>query len=279
MLLQDAIEHFLERKWRISNQEGNAAEQCMQALGHYLLYFSDLYQDHDDMDISPSDEKEDTAEWEQQLEEVFHENSEEEEAPSWSVGGLDSSTFEPSHIREFIGWYLPRMSCEDDMMEEFCSELQDFLKDIYQMKIIDEHLYQDFISTIIEMQPEAKRVIKAAQLLLHFVRWGSNLSPQVKAKTVSEFIEGHARLSSIQGTELWWSFDDQDKKIGPVIVDQMIIDLLHTGDVLNVQLAQRGEQWQMVDIGPLYPNSIYVEAERYDFEDDEDYDQDLNAMI
>ncbi|MDQ6962672.1 MAG: hypothetical protein Q9M28_09130 [Mariprofundaceae bacterium] len=269
MLLQDAIERFLERKWRISNQEGNSAEQCMQALGHYLLYFSDLYHDQDDTEFNFNDEKEDAAEWEQELEEVFREKMDDEETPSWSLGGLDSTNLEASHLREFIGWYLPRMSCENEMMQDFCREVEDLCKDFHQQNVIDQHLYQDFISTIMEMKPEAMRVIKASQLLLHFVRWGSNLSRQDQALPISQFVEGHARLKRIQGQKLWWSFDDEEKQIGPVIVDQFIVDLLYAGDVLNVQLAQRGEQWQMVDIGPLYPRSIYVEAESYDDEEDE----------
>jgi len=262
MLLQDAIEHFIERKWRVSNEDGNLAEQCMQALANYLLHYSDLYHEQ----VAESDAESEVAEeWEQQLEDKLFEMIEgEEETASWSLAGLESHHFEPSHIREFIGWYLPRMDTDTEQLNHFCSILKDWLSDMFQDKVITHDAYQDFVSVTMEMEPEAVRAMKVAQLLLHFVRWGSNASVDMKSQPFSTFVEGHARLSRIEETRIWWSFDDQEEEIGPVVVDQAIASLLQHGDVLNVQLGQRGEQWQMVDIGPLYPNSIYVEAESYD---------------
>jgi len=40
--------------------------------------------------------------------------------------------------------------------------------------------------------------------------------------------------------------------------------LLKPGDVLDVELGLRSDVWMMVDIGPVYPASVYVEAEAFE---------------
>jgi len=43
----------------------------------------------------------------------------------------------------------------------------------------------------------------------------------------------------------------------------VILKMIEPGDVFDIEMGLRGDSWVMVDVGPVYPRSVYVEVEEY----------------
>jgi len=260
MLLQDAVDGFMRTQALRSTDRGQAAEACMEYLTHYLVAYSDLF----DEELVESDESQ-LDEWEMQLDSHMSELMQGDVEPPVSVYDLKLEQLEASHIREFFGWYLPReLGSDVGGVVEFAAVMRDWWEFLNKAGRMDKAQHLDFIAALAEIEPEAVRVVKAAQLLYHFVRLGHGLPEHARESSFSRFAEGHARIGRVDGNQLWLNFDSQEEEIGPVELSPEIAGLLRSGDVLDVELGQRGGVWIMVDIGPIYPSSIYVEAEEFD---------------
>jgi len=106
-------------------------------------------------------------------------------------------------------------------------------------------------------------VARLSRVLFHFVRSGGGVSPRMRSKRFSRFVEGHGRVVSIKENEIVFDFDNMQEKIGPVALPKVILDMIEESDVFDVELGLRGDAWVIVDIGPVYPASVYVEVEEY----------------
>jgi len=260
MLLQDAVDGFVRTRSGRSTDNGQAVEACMEYLAHYLVAYSDLFDEETiELDESQLDE------WEQQLDSHMSELMQGDVEPPLSVYDLKLEQLEPSHIREFFGWYLPReLSGDVAGVVEFAAVMRDWWQFLSKTGRLDKEQHLDFLAALAEIEPESVRVVKAAQLLYHFVRLAHGMPAHARGETFSRFAEGHARIGRIDDRQVWVNFDSQEEQIGPVELSSEIAGLLRAGDVLDVELGQRGGVWIMVDIGPIYPPSIYVEAEEFD---------------
>jgi len=260
MLLQDAVDGFVRTQAVHSTDRGKAAEACMEYLAHYLVAYSDLF----DEEAMESDESQ-IDEWEQQLDSHMSELMGGDIEPPLSVYDLKLEQLEASHIREFFGWYLPRELGGDSAgVVEFAAVMRDWWQFLSKTGRMEKAQHIDFLSALAEIEPEAVRVTKAAHLLYHYVRLAHGLPAHARSSGFSRFAEGHARIARIGGDGAWLHFDSQQERIGPVVLSPEIAGLLRAGDVLDVELGQRGGVWIMVDIGPVYPSSVYVEAEEFD---------------
>jgi len=121
-----------------------------------------------------------------------------------------------------------------------------------------------FIESIEETNDEAVRAVQAARLLFHYVRLGGGVSPRHRGKRFEKFIEGHARMSKLTKKSAWMKFDNNKMEIGPVSLPEEITRVLKVGDVLDIELGCREGNWLIVDIGPVYPNEVYVDADEFD---------------
>jgi len=260
MLLQDAVDGFVRTQAVRSSDRGQVVEACMEYLSHYLVAYSDLF---DEENVEMEDAQLD--EWEQQLDSHMSELMQGDVEPPLSVYDLKLEKLEASHIREFFGWYLPReLSGDVAGIVEFASVMRDWWQFLNKAGRLDKAHHLEFLSALADIEPEAVRVVKAAQLLYHFVRLAHGLPEHARGSEFSRFAEGHARVGRLDGNSLWLNFDSQEEQIGPVVLSSEIAKLMRDGDVLDVELGQRGGVWIMVDIGPIYPSSIYVEAEEFD---------------
>jgi len=260
MLLQDAVDGFMRTENAYSTERGHAAEACMEHLSHYLVAYSDLF----DEEVMESDETQ-LDDWEMQLDSHMSELMDGDIEPSLSVYDLKLEQLEASHIREFFGWYLPReLGGNVGGVVEFAAVMRDWWGFLSKTGRIENAQHIDFLSSLAEIEPDAVRVVKAAHLLFHYVRLAHGLPEHARVSGFSRFAEGHARIGEIDGTQIWLHFDSQQERIGPVVLSPEIIGLLHVGDVFDVELGQRGGVWIMVDIGPIYPASVYVEAEEFE---------------
>lgn len=260
MLLQDAVDGFVRTQAVRSSDRGQVVEACMEYLSHYLVAYSDLF----DEEPMESDDWQ-LDEWEQQLDSHMSDLMQGDIEPPLSVYDLKLEQLEASHIREFFGWYLPReLSGDVSGIVDFASVMRDWWQFLNKAGRMDKAQHLVFLSALGEIEPEAVRVVKAAQLLYHFVRLAHGLPAHARASEFSRFAEGHARIGRIRENRIWLNFDSQEEQIGPVELSPEIAGLVRSGDVLDVELGQRGGVWIMVDIGPIYPSSIYVEAEEFD---------------
>jgi hypothetical protein len=260
MLLQDAVDGFVRTQHLHSSDRGQIVEECMERLAHYLVVYSDLF----DEEAADADDWQ-LDEWEEQLDSHMNELMDGDIEPPLTVYDLKLEQLETSHIREFFGWYLPReLGGDVTSVSEFAAVMRDWWQFLLSTGRIDKAQYLDFLSVLSEIEPDAVRVVKAAHLLFHYVRLAHGLPEHARDSGFSSFVEGHARIGKVGRDGIWLHFDSQPGRIGPVPVSREIADLLQVGDVLDVELGQRGGVWIMVDIGPIYPASIYVEAEQFD---------------
>ncbi len=259
MLLQNALDRFVRAEMANDAGRGRIAEECMEHLADYLLHYSDLFQD----DLLEADESP-LADWEQALDAHMGELMEGDVEAMVELHGLELDQLEPGHMRDFFGWHLLReMSGDATVIEEYVRVMRQWLKFLAGKGKISHERFLEFMVVLNELAPECERAARAARLLFHFVRLGSGISPRLRGKRFSRFVEGHARIAKVERNRIHLSFDSQEARIGPVSLTREIAGLLKPGDVLDVELGLRADVWLMVDIGPVYPASVYVEAEEF----------------
>jgi len=260
LLLQDSMDRFVRTRMLKDTEQGELAEACMESLADYLLHYSDLFQD----DPGERDEFP-LADWEQALDAHMDELMDGDVELGAELHGLELEQLEPEHLRDFFGWHLLReMSGDAAAIEEYVVVTHQWLEFLEEKGKISQSRHFEFMVVLDELGPECERVAKAARLLFHFVRLGSGISPRLRGQRFSRFVEGHARIASLETHQVFLSFDNQEERIGPVLLAREITGLLKSGDVLDVELGLRSDVWMMVDIGPVYPASVYVEAEAFE---------------
>jgi len=260
LLLQDALDGFVRTQARHSSEHGKIAEACMEHLAYYLLGYSDLFDDElAESDESPLDD------WEQSLDSHMTDLMDGDVEPPLSLYDLKLEQLEPSHIRDFFGWFLPREQGGDAAaIVEYAAVMRDWVKFLTRKRRLDSSQSLAFLSALADIEPDAVRVAKAARLLFHFARLGLGMPAHARGKPFSHFAEGHARIAEIGEHSVRLKFDSQADDIGPLVLSADILSLLCVGDVLDVELGMRAGVWLIVDIGPVYPESIYVEAEEFE---------------
>jgi len=254
--LQDAMDDFVQGG-QLPDATEQHAETCMDALAHYLLHYSDLFQDPE------GEEEPDFAEWEENLEQQMARMLEGDVEPALDLGHMPLADLDPDHVRDFIGWFILRESGDAEVIEAYAEVLRSWFGFLVARGMWRREESVSFEQVIDEVVPEAVRTAKAARVLYHFVRQGGGVPPRLRGQRFSEFAEGHARVASIRQGALWFVFDNHEGEIGPVALPKVILNMVAEGDVFDLELGLRGDTWVLVDIGPIYPACVYVEAEEY----------------
>jgi len=262
--VQEVMDQFVMNLDHQDVLKTDDAETCMEMFADYLLYYSDLFQDEAEMDDVSLDE------WEAALEGYIEKLFEGDMERTAELGGLLLSQIDAEHVRDFLGWYLLREPAINSLgVELFSAVLRAWVDFMHGKVWLDDRKYETFVDVLDDVVSESSRATKVAHLLLYFVRLGGGVSPRLRGKRFESFVEGHARIDSIDmdAKHVFMGFDNQDKLIGPVSLPLEIISYLCEGDVLDVELGKRGGQWMMVDIGPVYPACVYVEADELQIPD------------
>ena len=258
-LLQDAMDSFVRERMKQGGEAGALAEECMEGLADYLVHYSDLFRD----ELAEAEEPQ-LADWEEALEAQMNELMDGDMDAGPELHGLELAQLEPEHMRDFFGWYLLREIGDDATgIEAYAETVRDWLAFMRKQGDLDQARHLEFMAVVNDMADECVRAARAMRLLFHYVRLGGGGSPRLRGQRFSRFVEGHARVLSLGEHQVWLGFDSQSERIGPVPVAREIAALLREGDVLDVELGLRGDVWLMVDIGPVYPASVYVEAEEF----------------
>ena len=254
--LQASMDSFVQHL--SADEEASAqSEICLETLAQYLIHYSDLFQDQE------LGEDAEFVEWEHELEEHMVELLHGDLEPASDLGQLPLSALDPEHIRDFIGWFLLRETSDAELIESYADILRQWVQFIHERNWWEQADYLGFIEILGEITPAATRAARLSRVLYHYVRSGGGMPPRLRGKQFSRFIEGHGRVISIEDQALQLSFDNQDEKVGPIRLPRPICEMVETGDVFDVEMGLRGDTWVMVDIGPVYPASIYVEVEEY----------------
>ena len=259
-MLQQTMDSFVQQFPVVHKSGGEAiseVETCLEILAQYLIHYSDLFQEQDIGDES------DFAEWEEDLEQHMMELLDGDIEASSDLGSLPLDALDPEHIRDFLGWFLLRETCDAELVQAYADILKEWIDFIHTRGWWQQGDYLGFVETLVEVTPTAVRAARLSRVLFHFVRSGGGVPPRLRGKQFSCFVEGHGRVVSLENNALQLNFDNQDQQIGPVILPRPIFELVEPGDVFDVELGLRGDVWVMVDIGPVYPACVYVEVEEY----------------
>jgi len=234
-------------------------ELCMEMFAEYLLHYSDLYQDEEMWD------EDELADWEAALSQYVDEMMQADSEPVAELGNLPVSRLEPEHFRDFLGWFVLREPGITSMEVEAQAEmLLGWVNFRHDRRWISNDRFIELLETIEETKDEATRAVKAARLLFHYVRLGGGVSPRNRGKRFDRFVEGHARVIKLTRKSISLQFDNSETAIGPIPLPEEISRMLKEGDVLDIELGNRGGNWLIVDIGPVYPNEVYVDADEFD---------------
>jgi len=259
-ILQESMDAFVRELTSDDQSDSNVllhAEQCFEALAQYLIHFSDLFKDQDLSDDA------DYAEWEQGLEEHMSKLLDGDVEPVGDLGQLALSKLDPEHLRDFLGWFVLRETSDAEVLHAYAKTLTGWVEFMHARGWWSQSEYLAFIEILADVGPAAERTARVSQVLFHFVRSGIGVPPRMRVQRFSRFVEGHARVSEIEKGCLHFNFENQGEEIGPITLPQIVVDLIEVGDVFDIELGLRGESWVMVDVGPVYPQCVYVEVEEY----------------
>ncbi len=251
--LQQVIDDYLHQ--RDEHESAYTATTVFEHLVQYLVHFSDLFRDPE------FDDAGDFSDWEENLEEQMMHLLEGDIEPVHDLGQVPLSRLQTGHVRDFMAWFLLRESASSDSIQTYAEELARWFAYLQDTHRWTPGEYLDFFTVLNEVTPEASRASRLARILYYYVRSGSAMSPHARGKRFTAFAEGHARVHAVDDEGIVFHFDSQQRDIGPVALPKAILELVETGDVFDVELGQRGEQWYIVDMGPVYPGCVYVEAE------------------
>lgn len=79
---------------------------------------------------------------------------------------------------------------------------------------------------------------------------------RAKAKDATLQEAGYVTVSEIDGNIILGQLMDSTTKVGPVLLDQAIIDLLQPGDIINMITLRRlndAKYWEIAELGYVYP--------------------------
>ena len=260
--LQETFDGFLLEQ---QNQEDatpddiEKSEQTFLMLTEYLIYYSDLFQSEEiEDDFTPEKWEESLDTFVEQLLQGEHQH---EHPPSLEELPLDRITGE--YLRDFLGWHLLREPGINSIIVQDCAEtLLKWLDYTHKHKMISDKEHESASDIVKDTLPDAKRAVIAAHLLLYHIRLGMGISPRLRGQRFDDFKEGHARIAEIKKQKIWLNFDsDPEDLIGPIKLPDAIIQQLRVGDVIDIELGKRSNTWSIVDIGPVYPAVVYVDAQ------------------
>lgn len=264
MLLQDAMERFVrEVESRSSTDEGIGAESCLEALARYLADYSDIGPSRFRLEDAPP------SDWEEQLAEQMERLLEGDIEPAIDLGRIEVKQCSPNHLREFLGWFLIREYMADAHSIGNCGRILDqWICYLAKSGWISKRDAAEHRRVVRETANDAVRVAKAAHLLFHRTRMGLGVKGRSIGQAFDRFMEGHARLKRVDSSQIMLAFDNHSEVYGPIEVGHEIASLLREGDVLDVELARCSGRWYVVDIGPIYPSLVHLDADVIDPEQD-----------
>ncbi|MDQ6950055.1 MAG: hypothetical protein Q9M26_00145 [Mariprofundales bacterium] len=258
--VQQSMERFIHHRYHTDRETGHMADACMNLLSDYLQFWSGLFQ-QDGLEMA-EELSSDTADWERELDAKMAQWMDDDTAPVNDLGSLTIDQMDEEHLREFIGWYLLKdMALDSHQVRELLDTLGGWISFSRRNHALEPKQADAFSSILEQTLPETVRAATAANALQQMVQSGQFRAPPATDRcTLRGFVAGMARLRPAQGSYLL-TFDDNEIASIPITLPQVLHPLLREGDVLHIYLASYGDQrYRLVDSGPLFPASTWVEA-------------------
>jgi len=258
--VQDAMDQFLDSLGRDEHEsfQQEDVETCFEMLAEFLVYYSNLFQDQDEPEDTSLDD------WEEALEGYVEKLFDGDMEQTPDLGGLLLLLLDAEYFQDFLGWYILREpNASSVTVKAYAQVLQAWIVFVHEQGWLDDVRKAEWSDVLNEVLEVASDAATAAHLLLYYVRLGAGVAPRLRGQRFDAFVEGHARIErmDIEHKTVFLGFDNQDAPVVPIVLPLEILHYLHPGDVLDVEMGQRGGQWIMVDIGPVYPSCIYMEAD------------------
>lgn len=252
LALQQAMDEYLQQR---ANTSAAQTAELFEQLARYLVHCSDLFQDMDE------DEQGEMSEWEDALEAQMMQLLDGDVEPAHDLGAAPLSRLHSGHVREFVGWFLLRESANSEMIRVAGEVLAGWFTFLRDRGYWPGRQFLEFDAMLKEVVPEAMRAAVLARALYDYARSGCAMAPEARGKPFDRFVEGHARAYALVADGVLFRFDSQQQDYGPVRLPDAILQLVREGDVFDVELGLRAGCWYIVDVGPVYPGCVYVEAE------------------
>ncbi len=252
--LQDSMDAFVSERYRSQQSDAYQAEQCMDALSDFLRYYTKLFPKHVEHEPAATDN-----DWEQSLDQAMDQLFQHDLSVVADLGNIETSKLNAHDLRDFLGWYSLRNQVIDNKaFKRLCSVLRQWLNMLEQHHWLGQQQAQSLQNIIQELEPECLRCIQATELLHLEVHSGLSTPPTMRGQKIQTSLEGHARIESISDAGLSLRFAEHLKNIQPVYLRPRLLRILRIGDVLDVELLQRQQQWQIIDLGLIYPYNARV---------------------
>ena len=258
--VQDMMDEFIDDAALngIVPLQRDEIELCFNMLAEFLVYYSNLFQDGEDAEDAPMDD------WEVSLESYVEKLFDGDMEGSIDLTSLPLSALDAEYLRDFLAWHVLREPHVSSVLVESLGEvLRAWALWMQRRHALDDVACHEWCSMLDDVVLEASRAAKAAHLLLYYVRLGAGIAPRLRGQRFEAFVEGHARIErlDVDARQVFLGFDNQDAPVLMLTFPKDIIQYLHEGDVLDVEVGKRGGQWTMVDVGPVYPPCVYIEAD------------------
>jgi len=267
--VQQAMDRFVHHRYHTDRESGRMADACMNLLSDYLQFWSGLFEmDGMGMADAPAIE---VADWERDLDDKMAQWMQDDTSPVNDLGALTIDQMDEEHLREFVGWYLLKdMALDSNQLRELIEALMAWVDFSQRNHTLEVEQASRFTAILEKSMPESVRAATAGNALQKVVQSGCFSAPNgvEKRPKLLGFMAGMARIAPCdvdaqqagQATH-WLSFDDPEIAAVPVNIPLPLHALLHEGDVLHVYLASYDDQsYRLVDSGPLFPASTWVEA-------------------
>lgn len=165
----------------------------------------------------------------------------------------------------FLDFFLPSQVLSSATLRARApGVLRKWLKWSYEHGYLDDERFDDFLEAVPPSKgADMRRLQKASDRLfdLHTPPVADLLNENVarlvyehETREPDELEEGYMMVARFDG-EAAYVKTEFGRLVGPVFLGRAVIDVLRTGDVINVAVGRYGKRWHVLESGEVYPES------------------------
>jgi hypothetical protein len=169
-------------------------------------------------------------------------------------------------ISGFLDWYLPRKAMlPDDEMKRAPGILRKFIEWSFEQGYFDREHYDDFMESLPKSKSQDIKRLRALEedlYLLHSPNPGAWARGEIdNVKTLAERRRPEkievGYMTFLEGEGERGYFNQEQKKIGPVMLTPKIVSRFKRGDIANLTLGLFEKIWLVLETGNVYPEGTF----------------------